>query len=132
MMSLFKIPDNLLEEIHSLMAKFWWGSNGDKRKLHWISWEKFCLPKAMGGMGFRDLKCFNQALLAKQVWRFLNDNSSLVYRILKAKYFRNTDVLEANRGYTPSFSWRSLWRAKSLLKEGLLWRIGNGLNVSMG
>ena len=56
MMSLFRIPDGLIDEIHALLARFWWGSNGTERKLHWHRWESLCLPKTMGGMGFRDLK----------------------------------------------------------------------------
>lgn len=131
MMGVFKIPDGLLDEIHSMLAQFWWGSDGSTRKLHWHCWEDLCKPKSMGGMGFRDLKVFNQALLAKQIWRLHTSTNSLLLSVLKARYFRNSPVLLAYRGYDPSYSWRSLWGAKSLLLEGLSWRVGNGANIAV-
>ncbi|XP_021836344.2 uncharacterized protein [Spinacia oleracea] len=131
MMSIFKIPDELLDEIHSIIASFWWGSNGTARKMHWYSWESLCKPKAMGGMGFRDLKVFNQALLAKQMWRLQSDTSSFLHTVLKARYFKHDSVLDARRGFDPSYSWRSLWGSKSLLLEGLKWRVGNGASINV-
>ena len=87
--------------------------------------------KASGGIGFRDLKVFNQAMLGKQCWRLLTNEDSLLFRILKARYFPHTTFLEAYRGGCPSSTWRSLWGAKSLLKEGLRWRIGDGTTVQV-
>lgn len=83
----------------------------------------------MGGMGFRDLRCFNQALLAKQGWRLFGDESSLLHGIFKARYFKHTGFLASLRGFDPSYSWRSIWVAKSLLLEGLKWRVGNGASI---
>ncbi|KAL2933269.1 hypothetical protein RDABS01_016388 [Bienertia sinuspersici] len=131
LMSIFKLPDGLLDDTHSLLAKFWWGNGDNERKLHWRAWDKLCIPKAMGGMGFRDLKTFNLALLAKQVWRLMNGTDSLTGSILKARYFKNDDILDARRGHDPSFTWRSLWGSKSLLQEGLAWRIGTGTCVNV-
>ncbi|XP_057251804.1 uncharacterized protein LOC125498516 [Beta vulgaris subsp. vulgaris] len=125
MMSIFKIPEGLIDEMHSVLAKFWWGSTATSRKIHCHNWESLCLPKAMGGMGFRDLKCFNQALLAKQGWRLCQDTSTLLHGVLKARYFKHAAFLEAMRGFDPSYSWRSIWGAKSLLLEGFKWRVGN-------
>ena len=70
-MSCFKIPDSLCLDLNSMMSKFWWGQKDREKKLAWVSWEKLCTSKSEGGMGFRDLKAFNLALLAKQGQRIM-------------------------------------------------------------
>ena len=131
MMSVFCLPSGLIDEIHAMFARFWWGSNGVERKMHWHCWDSLCLPKSMGGLGFRDLHCFNLALLAKQAWRLCQDGLSLLHQVLKARYYRGVEFLEARRGYNPSFTWRSIWGSKALLLEGLKWRVGNGERISV-
>lgn len=89
------------------------------------------LPKSCGGLGFRDFRSFNQALLAKQVWRLVHRDDSLLYRCLKARYFPRSSILQASIGYRPSFSWRSICSAKDVITEGSIWQIGNGQSVSI-
>lgn len=103
MLSNFRLLDGILDEINFMFARFWRGADNTRRKMHWVSWEKLFLPKFMGGMGFRDLGIFNQALLAKQGRRLLCGSGSLVHQVLKARYFRNVDFMEARRGYDPSY-----------------------------
>jgi len=95
-----------------MINRFWWSHDPSKRKLHWIGGDRLCDKKAEGGIGFRNLVCFNDAMLAKQVWRLLNDSQSLVAQVLKARYFSSGDILSAGLGYNPSFTWRSLHGAK--------------------
>ena len=46
-------------------------------------------------MGFRDLQSFNEAMLAKQVWRLLSDPDSLCARVLRARYYPDGKLLNA-------------------------------------
>lgn len=82
--------------------------------------------KSVEGLGFRDLVLFNQALLAKQGWRILQEPHSITAMILKAKYF-----LEAKLGNRPSFAWRSIFNCRELLQQGLWWRGGDGRQIKI-
>lgn len=52
MMCVFRLPTRFIEEIHTLPARFWWGSIDSGRKMHWHSWESLCMPKPIGRDGF--------------------------------------------------------------------------------
>ncbi|CAL1389303.1 unnamed protein product [Linum trigynum] len=82
-------------------------------------------------MGFRNLHFFNIALLGKQVWNLINNPKSLVARMLNAKYYPNTDILQAQLGSDPSYTWRSILVAQKAVKEGIRWRVGNGSDINI-
>jgi hypothetical protein len=110
------------------MQHFWWGHKENSSKIHWMSWEKMGTSKDQGGLGFRDIM-FNEALLAKQMWRMMQNPESLVVLIMKAKYFFNCTILEAKLGSRPSLAGRSILASKDLIQNGVIWRIGNGNDV---
>jgi hypothetical protein len=131
LMSIYLIPKGLCHKMESMISNFWWGSNVDSKKIHWTSWEKSCKQKQEGGMGFRNLTTFNQALLAKQGWRLMTDPQSLVATVLKAKYYPQQTFLKAKHNYRPSYSWLSIQKASHILKKGCFWWIGNGKQISI-
>lgn len=105
---MFKIPKYIIDDLDRMISKFWWGKTGGKPGIHWVRWMDLCTSKMVGGMGFRDFACFNDALLAKQGWRLLQDPLSIVGIILKAKYFPHGSFLDVAIGSRPSFLWRSI------------------------
>jgi hypothetical protein len=48
MMSVFKLPETLCEELMQLSRYFWWGESAEHRKVHWIAWDRLLLAKSMG------------------------------------------------------------------------------------
>jgi hypothetical protein len=128
-MNLFQLPKKLCSNLNSILCRFWWGRSEDARGLASMSWSRVGAPKEKGGMGFRDLEIFNRALLAKQGWRLIKFPESLVARVMKAKYYPDGDFLSAHLGRRPSYAWRSIFQAKRVVEDGLLWRIGDGNSV---
>ncbi|KAL0350236.1 UNVERIFIED_CONTAM: hypothetical protein Sradi_4172800 [Sesamum radiatum] len=80
-------------------------------------------------MGFRKMKAFNCAMLAKQGWRLLTRPDSLFTQVLKVKYFPCKCFFRAEVGPRISLTWRSIVGAKELLKNGCRWQIGSGQSV---
>jgi len=114
------------------MNSFYWGSkrNGS-RGINWMRWDKLSLHKTRVGLGFRDIEAFNLSMLGKQGWKLLTEPSSLLTRILKAKYFPRRDFLVANIGHNPSYTWRSIWSSQDLIKSGYRWRIDDGSRINV-
>lgn len=64
-MSVFLIPQGICNRIEHTICRLWWGGNENKRKVHWKKKEDLFKSKTIGGQGFRSLRSFNEALLAK-------------------------------------------------------------------
>lgn len=81
-------------------------------------------------MGFRNLYLFNKVLLAKQVWRMIENSNSLVSKVFKTHYIKHMDIMEAGIGTNPSYIWRSLMWSKDILKVRTFWKVSNGNNIN--
>ena len=98
----------------------------DRRKTHWLAWDKLTRPKAEGGRGFRDFRLFNQALLAKQAWRLVVNPDSLCAKMVKAKYYPQGHILDTVFPQSASLPWQGIMHGLEFLKLGVIWRVGDG------
>ena len=71
-----------------MIRKFWWGNQDNTRRMQWVKWSTLCSPKSLGGMGFQDLRQFNDALLGKQVWRLYHEKDTLLYKVFNRNIFQ--------------------------------------------
>jgi hypothetical protein len=128
-MGVFKLPAAFHEDYMQIIRQFWWGEDEDKRKVHWASWDTLTKPKQQGGMGFRDSVLFSQALLARQAWRLLQNPQSLAARLMKAIYYPRGNLIDTVFRSDASPVWHGIEHGLDLLKQGIVWRVGDGKNI---
>ncbi|XP_021818901.1 uncharacterized protein LOC110760860 [Prunus avium] len=128
-MSCFKLPINLCKEIEREIIHYWWKGHKEHEGIHWVGWQRLCMMKEAGGMGFRDLRCFNLAMLAKIGWRIIKHPDSLLATTFRDKYFRSSDFMRAVVGCGSSWGWKGIVQGRKILEAGMRWRLGNGHQV---
>ena len=62
---------------------FLWRGIGEGRKSHLAKWATVCNPICNGGLGIRNFRRFNQALLGKWLWRYRTKRESLWKRVIE-------------------------------------------------
>ena len=130
-MSVFRLPIGLFKDIEAMIQKFWWGCFENSRNIHWVKWETLCSSKLVGGMGFRDLRMFNDEMLGKQVWHLFHVRNSLVFKVLSTKYFLSGNIFDAELSPRCSFAWRSIMQARDGVLKGARWRVSDGVNIQI-
>jgi len=72
-LSLFKAPKSVYSRIISIQRSFLWAWGKDNKSISWVSWENLCKPLEEGGLGIKDIRKFNGALLAKWKWCLVSE-----------------------------------------------------------
>jgi hypothetical protein len=93
------------------------------RNLSLKSWSSICLPKAVGGLGFRLMMDVNLSLIAKLGWKLLTNSPSPWVLQLQCKYLHSSPFLSVSPSPVCSWLWKGLLKARNLLSKGLCHRI---------
>jgi hypothetical protein len=126
------------KKLVSIQRNFLWGGTNNKSKIAWVEWVDVCRSKEDGGLGVKNLRLMNIALLTKWRWRLLTSQDSLFSLVLKAKYGDNI-CFSPNLSQESNTSIASLWwkdvcdlgRISSIddrdwCKEIMIKKMGNG------
>ncbi|KAM1330863.1 hypothetical protein ACFX2H_043101 [Malus domestica] len=110
-MSCFKLPIGVCKDIEKAIRNYWWRGNSYRKGVHLVAWEKLRSQKHYGRLGFKDIQCFNLALLAKIGWRITYRPDSLLATVLRDKYFPGKTFREACSGRGISWGWKGIFEA---------------------
>ncbi|XP_010468779.1 PREDICTED: uncharacterized protein LOC104748899 [Camelina sativa] len=69
--------------------------------------------------------------VATALWRLIEAPESLFARVFKGRYYRNSNPMDPICSYSPSYVWRSIVSARSLVNKGLIIRVGSGDSISI-
>ena len=121
----------MAKRIARLQWDFLWGGLGDEPKFHLVNWTTVCIPLSLGGLGIRNLRTFNVALLGKWLWRFGQERDALWQQVIEVKY-----GCDWGGWCSSSFSgpyavslWKNIRRGWPSLSRFFLYEIGDGSKV---
>ncbi|KAL0281698.1 UNVERIFIED_CONTAM: hypothetical protein Sradi_7295800 [Sesamum radiatum] len=73
----------------------------------------------------------NVALMLKQVWRIIQEEPTSIWVAWVRRYRLRNQTLWTVNTVSASWCWRKLVKASLLLKEGLVYRVGDGLKFRL-
>ena len=129
--SCFRAPETICKKLDSIVSDFWWGHDQGVRKMHMLHWDKICLNRREGGIGYKKFSIINQSMLAKQFWTISHNPESLLAKTFKAKYFPRCSIHDSSPKPHHSWFWRNIIKqGNPKLREGRWW-VGKGLDIPL-
>ncbi|XP_026450690.1 uncharacterized protein LOC113350786 [Papaver somniferum] len=118
----------LLKRAETIMRNFLWHDNVGRRKIHLVKWDAICIKKKHGGLGVKNLKIMNQALLCKWSWRFAKEEDAMWRKIVAEKYGTGDVQWMAkvpNCSYGSSV-WRAIMNHNSFFLKHVRFKVHSG------
>ncbi|CAN6230203.1 unnamed protein product [Urochloa humidicola] len=114
-MTSFPLSKWAIKKIDRIRRNFLWKGSDDPRKGNCpVNWKRVCRCKALGGLGVKDLACFNRALRLRWPW-FKWKEPSKPWAAMNIKLtgdelalFRLCTTVQIGDGNTASF-WKDKW-----------------------
>ena len=135
-LSIFKAPVAVCNKISSIQRKFLWAWGKHNKSIPWVSWDNVCKPLEDGGLGVKEVKNFNVALLAKWRWRIMSNEGGKWMEIISSKYSSSAENIQL-RLKDQSWWWKYIIKvcgegvANGWFQKTIGWKVGNGAVVRL-
>ncbi|XP_052625870.1 uncharacterized protein LOC128132904 [Lactuca sativa] len=96
-----------------------------------IKWDDVCKPKDYGGLWIKNLRKWNDALLAKHVWNVVNNKNSLWVQWVKAYYIGKRNFWDILQKKSMSWTWKRFLEIRKIVRPHIVACVGNGRNTSL-
>lgn len=92
---IFLIPASVIpatDEIEAILRAFLWPGMALNRRKAIVAWDKLCTPVNEGGLGFKNLRQWNIALLFKQIWTVEKSKERLWVKWIHVYYLKGVFI----------------------------------------
>ncbi|KAA3488041.1 LINE-type retrotransposon LIb DNA [Gossypium australe] len=124
------IPKGVCDELEKIARQFIWGGTAGNPKIALLGWDSICQPRTCGGLGLRHLQDHNNSFLMKIGFNLVTRKDALWVQVLRSKYGWKDQLPESILKSQSSHLWKSLSKVWPLLRENLMWSVGDGSTIS--
>ncbi|XP_057489421.1 uncharacterized protein LOC130775286 [Actinidia eriantha] len=101
-LSILPIPAGVRSKVIQLCRNFLWSGNCNSNKKPLVAWNEVTLPKSEGGLGIRNIKIWNKALLSKTLWDIHAKKDSLWVQWVHHIYMKSSTFWNYTAKHTDS------------------------------
>ncbi|CAL1402058.1 unnamed protein product [Linum trigynum] len=95
--SLFKAPTSVINDLEKIQKRFMWNGASESKRMALVEWKTCKAEIKAGGLGIHDLRSFNDAMLAKWLWRFAPERNSWWRELIEIKYPNPQSIWQTDR-----------------------------------
>jgi hypothetical protein len=125
MLSFFEIPVGVRKRLDFYRSRFFWQSDGHKRKYRLSRWNIICRPKDQGGLGIEVLELKNRCLLSKWLFKLINEDG-VWQELLRNKYLNSKTLSQVTAKPFDSPFWKGLMKVKEEFFSRGSFKVGHG------
>jgi hypothetical protein len=128
MLSFLEIPIGVRKRLDYYRSRFFWQSDGHKRKYRLTKWNIICRPKDQGGLGIEVLEVKNKCLLSKWLFKLLNEEG-VWQELLRNKYLQSKSLSQVTVKPLDSPFWKGLMKVKEEFFKRGTFKVGDGTSI---
>ena len=126
----FMLPKKIIKRVEQHMRDFLWKGQELRRGGAKVAWKDVSKPMKEGGLGIRNLNEWNQAAIAKLIWKIQDPTSSSIWtHWVQANMLKGRSLWEISTPADCTGTWRKILAYRQNFRENIKSIIGDGKKV---
>ncbi|GJW43062.1 RNA-directed DNA polymerase, eukaryota, reverse transcriptase zinc-binding domain protein [Tanacetum coccineum] len=129
--SVILLPDGVIKDINRILKDFLWNQNDGTKGSPKVAWKHVCRFKQKGGLGLKNLRVWNKAMIVKHLWHIVTDKESLWVKWVNTEKLKGKGIWEIEEDKNDSWGWRNLLKQINDVRGFIVSKLRNGEKVSL-